>query len=169
MSKSFKRHFLKDKESRKLIRDFAEKFKGDLREILKTDRIDIESVEADGGGKIFVLNGKPLIVEQNGTIFPSLMFNELFRFIPRIVVDMGAIRHVCNGADIMAPGIVRIETSFNAEAIVVIVDERHGKPLAVGKTLIGSEEIKNLKHGKVIKNLHYVGDKIWYFLKKLSK
>ena len=45
--------------------------------------------------------------------------------------------------------------------IISVVDENHGKPLAVGIALFAGEEIRNMASGKVIKNLHYVGDKIW--------
>jgi len=167
MSNPLKRSFLKDKKSRRLLRNLAEKFKIDLKEILKTDKINIESVEVDSFAKVLVINGKPLMIERNGIIFPSLMFNEFLCFIPKITVDMGAVRHVCNGADIMAPGIVRIEGEFDADAIVAVVDERHGKYLAVGEALVNSKEAKGLNRGRVVKNLHYVGDKVWGVLKKL--
>jgi len=40
-------------------------------------------------------------------------------------------------------------------------DIRYSKALAIGKALKSSVEIMAEKKGKVIKNLHYVGDKIW--------
>ena len=47
------------------------------------------------------------------------------------------------------------------DEIVVIVDETHNKPLAIGMSLItGPEMVENSK-GKAIKNLHFVGDAIW--------
>jgi PUA domain protein len=50
---------------------------------------------------------------------------------------------------------------------VVVVDERHQKPLAVGIALYDSETLRNLKHGKTIKNIHWVGDDLWQILRKL--
>ena len=44
---------------------------------------------------------------------------------------------------------------------MVIRDVTHGKGLAVGVANKSSQEIEMSKTGKVIKNLHYVGDKLW--------
>ena len=80
--------------------------------------------------------------------------------LPKVVVDMGAIRFVCNGADVMAPGITDMGT-FGVGDIVVIRDVTHGKALAIGVAKKSSVDIEISKKGKVIKNLHYVGDKLW--------
>ena len=74
---------------------------------------------------------------------------------------MGAVKHILNGADIMAPGIVRIIGDFKKGDLVLVVDEKYGKPLAVCEALYSSEEISKMSKGKVLKNLHYVGDKVW--------
>ena len=50
---------------------------------------------------------------------------------------------------------------FDKDAVVVIRDERHGKALAIGIALQGSEELKQTKKGKSIENLHFVGDELW--------
>lgn len=78
---------------------------------------------------------------------------------------MGAVPYVCKGADVMAPGIREIQGEFDENELLLVVDERHGKPLAVGSAVFSSEELKKIKHGKAIKNLHYVGDKLWDSLK----
>jgi PUA domain protein len=168
-SKSFRRYFLRDKETRSFIQYFMERFKVSLDELLKTSRFRIEIVEVDKDLKIFLVDGKPMLVRLGEAFFPCLKFNKLLSFIPRVVVDMGAVSHVCNGADIMAPGIVRVEGNFQAHDIVAVVDEQHSKVLAVGEALCNSEEIRSMRRGKVIKNLHYVGDKIWKQLKLLTK
>lgn len=85
--------------------------------------------------------------------------------LPRITVDMGAVPHVCNGSDVMAPGIRKIEGDFVVGSLLTVVDERHGKFIAVGESLLGLEEMKAARRGKVIKNLHYVGDKVWDAIK----
>jgi len=99
--------------------------------------------------------------------FPTLLFNEVFARMPKVVVDMGAIPYVCNGADIMAPGIVRVEGEFSKGAIVLVVDEKHGKSLAIGEILYDAAEARNVKQGAVVKNVHYVSDKTWNFAKTL--
>ena len=74
---------------------------------------------------------------------------------------MGAIKFVINGADIMRPGITEIEEGIAKDELVVIIDERNKKPLVVGIALYDSAEMKKITSGKVVKNIHYVGDEIW--------
>lgn len=74
---------------------------------------------------------------------------------------MGAIKFVTSGADIMRPGIVELEEGISKDEIICIIDENNKKPLAIGITLMSGEEIQQATSGKVIKNLHYVGDRLW--------
>jgi PUA domain protein len=90
------------------------------------------------------------------------------QLLPKIVVNMGAVSHICNGADVMAPGVVRIEKDYKSNDYVVIIDERHNKPLAIALALTDSQTARGLQHGKIAKNIHYVGDDLWGQLKKLS-
>ncbi len=80
--------------------------------------------------------------------------------LPEVTVDMKAIAHVINGADIMRPGITQMD-EFKKGDIVKVVDENNRKGLAIGIALFSSEEIKEMSKGKVIENIHYVGDSIW--------
>ena len=81
-----------------------------------------------------------------------------------MVVDVGAIAYVCNGADIMIPGIRKINGEIKKGSAVLIRDEKYDKKLALGVSLFDDDEIKSMKKGKVIENLHYVGDKIWQLI-----
>jgi PUA domain protein len=67
----------------------------------------------------------------------------------------------------MAPGIVRIDGEFNKGDLVIVVDEKHGKPLALGEVLYDAKNAENIKQGAVVKNIHFVSDKIWNFAKAL--
>ena len=98
------------------------------------------------------------VKDENG-LYPFLGGSYLDS-LPNVVVDMGAIRFVCNGADVMAPGITEMG-SFELGDLVVIRDVTHGKALAIGIANKSSIDIEMSKKGKVIKNLHYVGDKLW--------
>jgi len=68
---------------------------------------------------------------------------------------------VINGADVMRPGITCVTADVRAQAPVQVVDERHGKPLAIGIALLDSPQIEQSTTGKMCKNIHYVGDEIW--------
>jgi predicted RNA-binding protein (TIGR00451 family) len=74
---------------------------------------------------------------------------------------MGAIKFVTNGADVMRPGITEIDPEIKKDEIICVIDEKHSKPLAICKTLFDSKEIQEKKEGKVLKNLHWIGDNKW--------
>ena len=81
--------------------------------------------------------------------------------LPLVVVDMGAVKFVANGADIMRPGIREVPPGLMKGALVTIADEKNRKPLAVGMLLLDSAALQAAATGKVVKTLHFVGDDIW--------
>ena len=82
------------------------------------------------------------------------------------MVDMGAVKFMCKGANVMRPGIKKY-TEFSKGDVVCIVEESQHKFLAVGKAVTDSSELDDMKKGEVIKNLHYVSDKCWEFAKMI--
>ena len=103
--------------------------------------------------------------QRKGELIPVLVNDEVLAKFPRVVVDMGAVPHVTGGADIMAPGIRSVLGNFSSSQLVVIVDEKHDKHLAVGRSLLDSTALKQTRKGKVVENLHYVGDTVWEVVK----
>lgn len=166
MSKKYKRYFLKAKEAKTLLKEASEKLKTSLEKNFGTD-VRIELAETDFG-EIILINGSPLLFKAKGNVYPTLIFNELLGSTPKVVVDMGAVPHVCNGADVMAPGVIRFEGNFDKGDLVFVVDEKHGKPIAVGTIAHSDVEAVKIKHGAVVKNIHFVGDKIWNSLKEFK-
>ena len=166
MPKKYRRHFLKAKEAKLLLDKASERLKTDLNRLFKP-KVDVELVETDFA-EVFLINGRPLLVKAGNAFFPTLVFNEFFALAPKVVVDMGAVPHVCNGADVMAPGIIRIEGEFKDGDLVFVVDERHGKLLAVGEAVYDVDVAKTVRRGMVVKNIHFVGDNVWNFMKKLA-
>ncbi|HLF17049.1 MAG TPA: PUA domain-containing protein [Candidatus Thermoplasmatota archaeon] len=77
-----------------------------------------------------------------------------------VTVDMGAVRFVANGADIMAPGIVEADPAIAEGAWCWVRDERNRQPLAVGRALVPGGGMVRGK-GKAVKSLHHIGDKLW--------
>ena len=63
----------------------------------------------------------------------------------------------------MSPGIVAADDNIKKGDIVLIVDETHKKPLAIGVSLITGPEMVENDSGKAIETKHYVGDNIWNF------
>lgn len=100
--------------------------------------------------------------------FPLLKDECILPILPLITVDSGAVKFVCNGANIMRPGITKIDGEFLKSSLVLVKEEKYGKAIAVGKSLVSSDEMRVAKKGSVIENLHYVGDKYWDMLKQIN-
>ena len=160
-----RRYALKTKEAKQVLADASENLKLDL-ETLFESKANVEVVESEVG-LIYLIGGKPLLFKADGKILPTLHFTEYITQAPKIVVDMGAVPYVCKGATVMSPGIVRSEGEFTKGDLVVVVDVKFGKALALGKSLMTAEEARQTKKGPIVKTLHFVSDKIWDYTKTL--
>jgi len=78
-----------------------------------------------------------------------------------VSIDEGAIRFICNGADVMGPGITGADRSIQAGDLVWVRDGKYLKPLAIGKALVSGEVMTSKAPGKAVKSLHYIGDELW--------
>ena len=86
---------------------------------------------------------------------------------PYVTVDMGAVKFVCKGANVMRPGITKF-SDFESSEIVCVVEESQNKFLAVGKAKISSKEAEDASKGEVIKNMHYISDDFWESKKEIK-
>ena len=107
------------------------------------------------------INDEPAFFTYNNKPVPTLKLLLKNNFMKKATVDMGAIKFVTGGADVMRPGITQIEPGIQKDDLVVVIDETHSKPLAICQSLFTSEEIQDMTSGKVLKNIHYIGDEIW--------
>jgi PUA domain protein len=116
-----------------------------------------------------MITGDNITAIRIGEIYlPFLSEIGLLEKFPKAVVDSGAIKFVCNGANVMRPGIKKF-TEFQKDDIICVVEEVHNKFLAIGKALVSSEEMANISKGEVVKNLHYISDKYWEAAKLIKK
>lgn len=157
------RIILKDRDSKPLVEELN-KIPG-LGQLSHKSRVETESVK---NSEIILVDGSPVAFRRDGQLVPVLTNNAAIEKLPKVTVDMGAVPHVVGGADIMAPGVRGVQGSFAEKALVVVVDEKHGKFLAVGRALFDSANLAATKKGKVVTNLHYVGDLVWETIKSLS-
>lgn len=91
--------------------------------------------------------------ESGDWILSLELLREHKEILPKVVVDKGTPPFIAKGADLMRPGILYCEL-FEKDAVVVIIDEVHGFPLATGRTMFSSEELMQKDTGKVIKIIH---------------
>ena len=159
-----KRHLLKKSSQRREVEN--------IERILGTPLVGLDSKERfeegilDDGSRVLLINDTILFFEYEGLIIPTihaLLDGKVS--LPKITVDMGAVKYVVNGADIMRPGITKIDEGIQVGSVVAIVDERHGKPLAIGLSQFSTADMRDAESGKMVKSIHYVNDALWDFSK----
>jgi PUA-domain protein len=151
------RRMLRKSEIKSLQEELSE-FKNVLSSHERKTRLEVVEV---GDKKIFLFDGKPYLFEDEVKLIPTLFFESYISSAPKITVDMGAVPHICNGADVMAPGVRSVSGAFSEGAFVVVSDELHGKSIAVGRALFNSDTLTKISRGAVVKIHHYVGDEIY--------
>ena len=99
---------------------------------------------------------------RNETIyFPLILDEQVTPYLPSATVDMGAVKFVVNGANIMRPGIVSFSGQFKKGALLVIREASHSKAIAIGRATEDFDILHSMPQGQALENLHYVGDKLW--------
>ncbi len=156
---------LKAKEVRRILRVFSDYYPWVRGSIGIRSRVEAARID---GSRLLYVEGVPLILEVERLMVPTLIFDDVLGGLPSVVVDMGAVPHVCRGADVMAPGVRDVEGSFGEGAVVRVVDERYRKALSVGIALTSSSGMSRLEQGRVVKNLHHVGDGVWMVLNSIK-
>lgn len=150
-----KRYHLKKKK----LKEFEAKL-GHYSSLIPS-KTKVEILESDLPDLILV-DGDPLIMILDGEPFPTLkgaLKHPLESQV--VVVDMGAVKFMASGADVMSPGIVEADPQIQEGDTVIVVDENHHKPLAMGTAIINGQEMVESNKGKAVRTLHYIGDKIW--------
>ncbi len=111
--------------------------------------------------KVILVNGVPSFFFYEGKYYPTvlLLLQNPIEY-NYLTVDMGAVKHVLNGANVFAAGIVEADPSIKEGDAVYVRDIKYRKALAVGIALMSGNDMVNLKKGMAVKNIHYYGDKI---------
>jgi len=157
LAKIKNRHRLKRKEIKNIQYQLEKIFSCNFF----NEKSNVETGVIDGIEIIFI-DDEPVFMNYEDRIVFTL--NGLIKYKPRenfVVVDMGAVKFVSNGADVMAPGVVDADKNICIDDQVWISDERYRKPLAVGFAIINGEKMLEDKKGKAVKIIHYVGDRLW--------
>ncbi len=115
-----------------------------------------------------IISAKDLMILEIGDVhLPFLSQKSLLEKFPYVTVDMGAVKFMCNGANVMRPGIKNY-SEFEKDKIVCVKEESQNKFLAVGKAIVSSSELEMMKKGKVIENMHYISDQYWEIGKTIN-
>ncbi|MGQ9582107.1 MAG: PUA domain-containing protein [Thermoplasmatota archaeon] len=151
------RHRLRRKEIARLADDIEASL--GVRTFGEGDAVDM----ADAGRvQVILLGNQALGLITDGA--PFLTVRGLLRWQATkgfVSVDEGAVRFICNGADVMGPGIVETDPGIRHGDMVWVRDARHRKPLAIGRALVGADVMASRAPGKAVKTIHHVGDELW--------
>lgn len=150
-----RRHFLKADVARRIVAALS------VYNVKKPLEGALELLET-GEQTLIILNGVPVaLCVDHAPFFTVRGAIELEPQQHLVIVDMGAVPFIRNGADVMSPGIVDADEDIAPGDFVVVIDERHKKPLGVGMALITGSEMIHHQKGKAVRILHHVGDRIW--------
>lgn len=155
-----KTNLISKSETAQVLKIVSEKWRIDIPKVknLKVYEIDNE---------IQLITGKDIkILKIKDEYLPFLSEISTLEKFPFIQVDMGAVKFMCKGANLMRPGIKKF-SEFSKDDIVCVVEESQNKFLAVGKSEVNSSELENIDKGEILKNLHYISDKVWEISKTL--
>ena len=156
-----KSNLISKSETSKILEQIKSQWKIELpkQKNIKTHDVNEKGVIITGDGITAVKIGE--------NYMPFLDDREVVEKFPYVKVDMGAIKFVCKGANVMRPGITKFSAFDNGE-IVGVIEESQNKFLAVGKAKMSSKEAEDANKGEVIKNMHYISDDFWESKKEIK-
>jgi PUA domain protein len=152
------RHHLRSDEIDELEASLADHLGIDL------DGDSYERVEfTDVDREVVLVDGEPLVASFDGDLFVTVRGANAHQPTNHVVtVDAGAISFVSDGANVMRPGITDATDDIESGDLVVIVEETHGKALAVGRAETDGADMVG-DSGRVVESLHHVGDDLYEF------
>ena len=156
-----KSNLISKSETSKILEKMKAQWKIELpkQKNIKTHDVNERGVIITGDGITAIKIGEDIL--------PFLDDTTILEKFPFVKVDMGAIKFVCKGANVMRPGITKF-SDFESGDIVCIIEESQNKFLAVGKAEISSKEAEDARKGEVIKNMHYISDDFWETKKEIK-
>lgn len=143
-----KRIPLRSKDLSKLVENY--KF-----EVSKKDFVEIID------DKIIIINKISSFFYYEDKVVPTLKLLKSHSLLKSVIIDIGAVKFIVNGADLMRPGIKEINQEIKKGDFVSIQDENNKISIAVGIALFDAEEMSKMTSGKAIKIIHYIGDELW--------
>ena len=156
-----KSNLISKSETSKILEQIKLQWKIDLpkQKNIKTHDVNEKGVIITGNGITAIKIGDDIL--------PFLDDVSILEKFPYVTVDMGAVKFVCKGANVMRPGITRF-SDFESGEIVCVIEESQNKFLAVGKAEMSSKEVDDANRGEVIKNIHYISDDFWESKKEIK-
>ena len=124
------RHFINKTQIRELKEEILPQYDEKFLTQIFPKKCQIELILTEDGDTLYAVNNILKLWKSKEGYIPvlTLLLNKQVD-LKTVVVYMGAIRFVTNGADVMRPGITKIEPTIKKNEIIQIVDETHSRAL----------------------------------------
>ena len=155
-----KTNLISKSETNQILKLVSKQWK---RELPKIKNLKVHFIDSNSQ---LIVGVDLTILKFNDDYLPFLNQNQTLEKFPYVMVDMGAVKFMCNGANVMRPGIKKY-SKFLKDDIVCVIEESKHKFLSVGKAMSDSSELETMSKGEIIKNIHYVSDKYWEIFKTI--
>jgi predicted RNA-binding protein (TIGR00451 family) len=115
---------------------------------------------------VYLVNKKnPFLIEKDGLLLPFIEHAKKTEEIcSQMWIDDGAKERVAQGADLMAPGVVRLKEKQNN---VVLIEALDNSVVAIGLLENDFKEKIADGHGKVAQNLHHRNDRLYKLIQQI--
>lgn len=154
-----KRQVVSKHDSRELIAE-VERSTGAHIDVPRSAQVEI--LQPDEESKFVIIDGKfTFVSEKDGGYFPFVGSAEATGLFPSVTIDEGALKYIIKGADVMRPGISKFDDWGDSGKLVVVREAKKGRAAAVGRTMVASAQMAELKKGNCVKNVHHAGDRFW--------
>ncbi len=111
---------------------------------------------------VYTKNNQIVLIDIQDLLIPHIkLIRTLNHKIPTVSVDTGAIKFVVNGADVMRPGVVKIDENVVEGGLILVSESSKGGILCFGIAMYDAVDMEAMKSGKCIKNIHHLKDKYW--------
>ncbi len=171
------RHLLSKKEKRKLFEELSSMYRYVVEEKDNIKKLKVEKITTTSNEiELILINEYPSFFKYYNKYYPTLHLiaeiisnkginyaKEVFKYA---VVDEGALKPLLRGADVMKPGIKETKGFKKGDTVIVFLIDKW-IPIVIGEALKDYNE--HQERGKIIKNLHRIGDKIWDISEKIAK
>jgi PUA domain protein len=167
-----KRQVISKHDSRDMIADI-ERDTGIRLEVPHSAQVEV--LEPDEESKFVIVDGKYAFIASgksdsgggDAKYLPFVGSSQAADLFPSVTIDDGAIKYIIKGADVMRPGITKYSEWGDAGKLVSVREGKKGRAIAIGKAMVSSAEMADLKKGNCIENLHHFGDRFWNAYKKI--
>jgi malignant T-cell-amplified sequence len=152
--------------SNAVVRRLKSEYGQSIKRLL-TEEDSLEIIKTSDKQSIILGNRVPLFILVGDKFVPTTRALHLLPgLLKRVVVDEGAIRPIVNGANVMAPGLLKGGSFYSGVSrgeYVGIYGEKKESAMAVGEALMNSEEASEKESGVAIEVISHLGDALYHF------